>query len=161
MSKTQNNNTTKKDEFVLKWKILEEMCQSIFHTSASDSMDELFTRYMYYERAKSGNKSSTTEALRKFYLRDNYAILKSESTFNNLILLAKFWSDILNQNQEIIMLLIEEGPGEKMKKIIKVGLQVEIIINIMIEEEKIRGPVEIEILLEVKVEVGVGVEVKV
>ncbi len=91
----------KKDEFVLKWKILEEMCQSIFHTSASASMDELFTRYMYYERARSGNKSSTTEALRKFYLRDHYAVLKSELTFNNLILLAKFWSDILNQNQEI------------------------------------------------------------
>jgi len=91
----------KKDDFVATWKMLEEMCQGIFHTSASASMDELFTRYMYFERAKSGNKSSTTEALRKFYERNGYEVLKSEETFNNLTLLAKFWSDVSNQNKEV------------------------------------------------------------
>ena len=39
-------------------------------------MDELFTRYMYYIRAKMGIKTSTTEALRKFYERNGYALLK-------------------------------------------------------------------------------------
>lgn len=53
-------------------------------------MDELFTRYMYYIRAKQGIKSSTTEALRKFYEKDNYTLLKREDTFNDLITLAHF-----------------------------------------------------------------------
>ena len=35
-------------------------------------MDELFTRYMYYERSCLKIKSSTTEALRKFYEKDSY-----------------------------------------------------------------------------------------
>lgn len=64
-------------------------------------MDELFTRYMYYERAKRGIKSSTTEALRKFYESDNdYALLKNENTFQNLISLADFWKDVSLQNTD-------------------------------------------------------------
>ena len=43
-------------------------------------MDELFTRYMYFERAKQGIKNTTTEALRKFYEKDSYAILKNNDT---------------------------------------------------------------------------------
>lgn len=61
-------------------------------------MDELFTRYMYYVRAKMGIKSSTTEALRKFYERDGYALLKDEQTFENLVVLANFWDDVSNQD---------------------------------------------------------------
>ena len=56
-----------KDKFIQKWKSLEVLCDSIFHPITGTPMDELFTRYMYYERSKQGNKSSTTEALRKFY----------------------------------------------------------------------------------------------
>ena len=63
-------------------------------------MDELFTRYMYYERAKLGIKSSTTEALRRFYERDSYALLKNDKTMDNLIELANFWNDISIQNSE-------------------------------------------------------------
>ena len=63
-------------------------------------MDELFTRYMYYERAKQGNKYSTTEALRKFYEKDDYAILKNIQTLDNLSALADFWNDISNQDEE-------------------------------------------------------------
>lgn len=61
-------------------------------------MDELFTRYMYYVRATMGNKSTTTEALRKFYERDKYALLNDEQTFENLVVLAHFWNDISNQD---------------------------------------------------------------
>lgn len=61
-------------------------------------MDELFTRYMYFERAQQGLKSSTTEALRKFYERDSYKLLKRDETFENLEDLANFWNDILNQD---------------------------------------------------------------
>ena len=90
----------KKDEFIKQWKALEELCEKIFNPQSGTPMDELFTRYMYFERAKTGNKSSTTEALRKFYEKDSYKLLKSEEAFDNLVVLANFWSDVANQNVE-------------------------------------------------------------
>lgn len=89
-----------KDAFIKKWKELEETCEKIFKPQQGTPMDELFTRYMYYERAKQGNKSSTTEALRKFYEKEDYAILKNDQTLNNLSALADFWNDIANQDEE-------------------------------------------------------------
>jgi len=89
-----------KDAFIKKWKALEEVCEKIFHPISGTPMDELFTRYMYYERAKMGIKASTTEALRKFYEKENYKLLKQENTLGNLIVLADFWKDIAEQNDE-------------------------------------------------------------
>jgi hypothetical protein len=89
-----------KDSFIQKWKELEELTAKIFHPISCTPMDELFTRYMYYERAKQGNKSSTTEALRKFYEKNAYALLKNDTILNNLIDLANFWNDISNQNPD-------------------------------------------------------------
>ena len=89
-----------KDAFIKKWKALEELCEKIFHPISGTPMDELFTRYMYFERAKMGIKSSTTEALRKFYEKDSYKLLKNDSIFENLIFLANFWNDVSNQNVE-------------------------------------------------------------
>lgn len=90
----------KKDEFIAKWKNLEVVCNSIFHPIQGTPMDEVFTRYMYYERAKMGIKSSTTEALRKFYERNFYALLKNDETLDNIIDLANFWQDIMAQSDE-------------------------------------------------------------
>lgn len=90
----------KKDLFIKQWKDLEELTESIFHPLNRTPMDELFTRYMYYIRAKQGIKSSTTEALRKFYEKDNYTLLKREDTFNDLITLAHFWEDVINQDKD-------------------------------------------------------------
>lgn len=89
-----------KDAFIKKWKALEELCEKIFHPVSGTPMDELFTRYMYFERAKMGIKSSTTEALRKFYEKDSYKLLKNDAIFENLIVLANFWNDVSNQNVE-------------------------------------------------------------
>ena len=89
-----------KNEFIKKWKDLEDTCNKIFKPISGTPMDELFTRYMYYERAKQGNKSSTTEALRKFYEKDSYALLNNDQTLNNLIDLANFWNDISNQDKD-------------------------------------------------------------
>ena len=72
----------------------------MFHPISGTPLDELFTRYMYYERAKLGIKSSTTEALKKFYERDTYAIFKREETLQNLMTLAKFWQDVNLQDSE-------------------------------------------------------------
>lgn len=88
----------RKDEFIDKWKELEVLCTNYFHPISGTPMDELFTRYMYYERAKMGNKSTTTEALRKFYERNSYALLKKEETFDNLIDLANFWKSVLDED---------------------------------------------------------------
>lgn len=88
-----------KEEFVKRWKELEELTATIFPSSRGTPMDELFTRYMYYERAKLGIKETTTRALRDFYSANKYAILKKEETFNNLEKLAGFWKKVFNQDQ--------------------------------------------------------------
>lgn len=88
-----------KDDFINNWKQLEGICEKIFRPQQGTPMDELFTRYMYFERAKQGNKSSTTESLRKFYEKDKYALLRKEETLENLIALADFWNDIVNQDK--------------------------------------------------------------
>lgn len=89
-----------KDDFIEKWKELEEISGKIFRPLNGIPMDELFTRYMYFIRSKQGIKSSTTEALRKFYEKGKYAILKQDETLPNLKILVDFWNDIYNQNPD-------------------------------------------------------------
>lgn len=90
----------RKDEFIDRWKELDDIATSVFRPQSGTPLDELFTRYMYFERAKQGNKSSTTEALRKFYERDSYALFKKNETLENLLKLAKFWQDVNLQDNE-------------------------------------------------------------
>lgn len=90
----------RKDQFIMRWRKLDEICERIFHPLVATPMDELFTRYMYYERAKLGIKRSTTEALRSFYGANNYALLQKEETFNNLEILADFWESIVKQDDD-------------------------------------------------------------
>lgn len=90
----------KKDDFIKRWKALEELTSKIFHPNTGTPMDELFTRYMYYERACQRIKLSTTEALRKFYEKNSYALLKNDKTLDDLENLADFWNDISNQDKE-------------------------------------------------------------
>lgn len=89
-----------KDIFIEKWKELEEISSRIFKPLNGTPMDELFTRYMYFVRSKQGIKSSTTEALRKFYEKGKYAILKQDETLPNLKILVDFWHDVYTQNSE-------------------------------------------------------------
>ncbi len=89
-----------KDKFIEQWKELEEITGRIFKPLNGTPMDELFTRYMYFIRAKQGIKSSTTEALRKFYEKGKYSILKQDETLPNLKILVDFWHDVYNQNPE-------------------------------------------------------------
>jgi hypothetical protein len=87
-----------KDDFILEWKELEEMTDSIMHPITGTPMDELFTRYMYFLRAKEGNKSTTTEALRKFFERNKYVCLKQAHTMSELKALAYFWKSVSEQD---------------------------------------------------------------
>ena len=90
----------KKDSFIQDWKQLEELSQKVFTTQRRNStpMDELFTRYMYYERAKRNIRDTSTKALRDFYSENSYALLKNEQTFENLKALADFWDKIARQD---------------------------------------------------------------
>lgn len=90
----------RKDEFIKRWKALEDLSNNLFHPISGTPMDELFTRYMYYLRALQGNKSSTTEALRKFYEKNKYEILSKDETLSNLEELAEFWKDVSNQDTD-------------------------------------------------------------
>lgn len=88
-----------KDEFISEWKRLEEITNSVFRSITGTPMDELFARYMYFLRAKEGNKSSTTEALRKFYERNKYQYLKQPHTIDELKALALFWESVSEQDK--------------------------------------------------------------
>lgn len=90
----------KKDEFISEWKELEEISSSVFDPNTGTPMDELFARYMYFLRAKEGNKSTTTEALRKFYERNKYQYLKRGNTIRELKALALFWKSVTSQDKE-------------------------------------------------------------
>lgn len=90
----------KKDDFIGEWKELEEITSSIFYPIIGSPMDELFARYMYFLRAKEGNKSSTTEALRKFYERSKYQYLRRSETIGDLKALALFWKSVTQQDKE-------------------------------------------------------------
>lgn len=90
----------KKDAFIDQWKKLEDRCGQIFQPKKGTPLDEVFTRYMYFVRAKHGNKNTTTEALRKFYEQNGYSLLKEEQTFEDLKNLADFWNDVANQDRE-------------------------------------------------------------
>jgi len=87
-----------KNIFITEWKQLEEITSSIFQPSSGTPMNELFTRYMYFLRAKEGNKSSTTDALRKFFERNKYQYLKQENSIKELNALAYFWKSIAGQD---------------------------------------------------------------
>lgn len=91
----------KKQYFIGEWKKLEEKCTKLFERNYENPMDEIFTRYMYYERAKQKIKSTTTESLRKFYEKDSYKILKDEQTLKNIIDLTVFWEQVDNQDKEV------------------------------------------------------------
>ena len=91
----------KKDEFIERWKGLEELTEEIFRPSVGTPMDELFTKYMYYLRAKEGNKRSTVESLRKFYERNKYQYLRRPETVKDLESLAEFWQNISTQNKDV------------------------------------------------------------
>lgn len=89
----------KKDDFMATWKNLEVIATEVFHPISGTPLDELFTRYMYYERALLGIKYSTTESLRKFYEKNDYELFKKKSTLDNLVRLAHFWQDVNNQDE--------------------------------------------------------------
>lgn len=92
------SNKGKKNEFMKRWKHIENIAKEIFAVTYGAPMDELFTRYMYYKRAVQNISNTTVEGLRKFYEKNNYELLCQEETFDNIELLAEFWLKIYRQD---------------------------------------------------------------
>lgn len=88
-----------KDKFIDDWKDLSLKSEQIFNPTSGTPLDELFTKYMYYSRASEGNKSTTTEALRKFFEYEKYKRLLTDDTMENLKRLVDFWESIYNQDE--------------------------------------------------------------
>ncbi len=87
----------RRQEFVDRWRSVEERSEQVFARARSNPMDELFTRYMYYVRATRGKQETSTIALRDFYEQDSYALLKSEETLKDLESLLRFWERVVRQ----------------------------------------------------------------
>ncbi|MBQ9240161.1 MAG: DUF262 domain-containing protein [Duodenibacillus sp.] len=90
-----------KDQFIERWKKLELIAKDVMKGQRFSPMDELFTRYMYYERARKGIRDTTTPSLRSFYGQDKYAMLKREETLSNLEALAEFWKQVEEQDETV------------------------------------------------------------
>lgn len=84
----------RRKEFGERWKALEEGANEILRPSRGAPMDELFTRYMYFQRALLGIRDTTTQGLRDFYARDGYAILREDGTLDDLKRLLGFWQRV-------------------------------------------------------------------
>ena len=84
----------RKDDFIARWRNLEDGANKLFRPRRGTPMDELFTRYMYYRRAKLGISDTTTKSLRDFFSADGYAMLKDEKTLGELEALLGFWLSV-------------------------------------------------------------------
>ena len=90
-----------KNDFIKEWKKLEEITEEIFKPQQGTPMDELFTKYMYFLRAKNGTTRSTTESLRNFFRGENqdFPYFKDESALDDLSDLAIFWKKVYSQDE--------------------------------------------------------------
>ena len=88
-----------KGDFIDDWKALSSKTEQVFRPSKGTPMDELFTKYMYFIRASEGIKSTTTEALRKFYEHEKYRRLLSKNTIDDLKSLMEFWESVHKQDE--------------------------------------------------------------
>lgn len=96
----QRQGKSEKENFVNRWRELERLCTKNFQPRTGTAMDDLFMRYMYYLLARDGVKNDTFLGLRPYYEKNNYAILQDEKTFEDLEILAKFWDDVANRDNE-------------------------------------------------------------
>ena len=102
------SNRGEKDKFIKIWQNLESMSEKIFTPQQGTPMDELFTLYMYYLRAKKGIVDTTTQSLRDFYETagnkksetKDYSFFHNPKTLEDLQSLVIFWQKIKEQNAD-------------------------------------------------------------
>ena len=85
-----------KEEFIEKWKELEEDTQDI-----SESIQQLFYYYMFYLRALENDRNSTTPGLRKYYSANKFKKLLETDILDNLRKILNIWEVIANPKVSI------------------------------------------------------------
>ena len=96
-----NQGKQEKENFVLRWKKVEDFCNKNFHPRTGTPLDDLFTRYMYYLLAKDGVRNSTFKGLRPYYEQNDYKIFQKEETFEDLVTLSEFWQNVFERDDKI------------------------------------------------------------
>jgi hypothetical protein len=87
------SSNNRQDHFIQQWQELLEVCDDIskYQRSNQNAVDEIFTLYMYWLRAKNGIKDTTVPGLRKYFEQNKYERLKSDDVTRDVIVLSKFW----------------------------------------------------------------------
>ena len=87
------SNKNKQDDFILQWQELSETCDEIakYQRANSNTIDEIFTLYMYWLRAKNEIKDTTVPGLRKYFEHEKYKRLKNDDVITDVITLSNFW----------------------------------------------------------------------
>lgn len=84
-----------KEVFIKRWNALSEKCVDCDRT-----VQQCFTNYMAYLRAKAGDKDTSTPSLRKFFTEDKDRRLSSPDLMDDLESIAKLWT-VINRHEEI------------------------------------------------------------
>ena len=100
-----------KEEFIEKWKELEEDTQDI-----SESIQQLFYYYMFYLRALENDRNSTTPGLRKYYSANKFKKLLEADILDDLRKILNIWKVIDDYSKN----RIENESWSKNKNILKV-----------------------------------------
>ena len=93
------SNDNKQDSFIQQWQELSEICDDItkYQRSNQNAIDEIFTLYMYWLRAKNSIKDTTVPGLRKYFEQDKYQKLKNDETMKDVISLSYFWKVLFDK----------------------------------------------------------------
>ena len=100
-----------KEEFIEKWKELEEDTQDI-----SESIQQLFYYYMFYLRALENDRNSTTHGLRKYYSANKFKKLLEADILDDLRKILNIWKVIDDYSKN----RIENESWSENKDILKV-----------------------------------------
>ena len=91
-----------RDAFIRNWQLMTEMCNTAFtNTRITSPLNEVFTQYSYWLRASTCGLTATTIKLRTVYEENNYAILRQDATMRNLMRIATFWQDIVQDSSRL------------------------------------------------------------
>jgi hypothetical protein len=94
------NDDEKRGNFIEEWKKLSEICDDITKNNKSNqnAIDEIFTQYMYWLRAKDNIKDTTVPGLRKYFEQNNHEKLKNDEVMKDVMSLSKFWETLSDKD---------------------------------------------------------------
>ena len=85
----------KKEHFINYWKQLDTEAREI-----GETMQSLFVYYMFYLRAKDGDRKTTTPAVRRFFEANRYSRLFSDNLMMDLESILSLWKIASNKDDE-------------------------------------------------------------